>query len=201
MELLRSDVTDPVSSIVIDYLARQFPDPNYALGYIFLDYRNQEAMKPFNIVATLLKQLMLRSDRLQAVLTQRYHSSKQQGTRPEFEELLSILVSELNRFERAWIILDALDEYTDGIEGFVANFESLLYNSHANIFVTSTPIPHSEEYFPRIIKLDIRGAANEDVRYYISDRLEKGRATKGMMKDPQFRSWITEQVLQKSNGL
>lgn len=196
-------VSDPGSSIVIDYLARQFPAPKYALGYIFLNYADQESMKPLKIVTTLLKQMIPQSVHLQAVLTRRYQLSTQQGTRPQFDELLFILVSALRHFERAWIVLDAMDEYTDGIESFVTSFGSLIHNTHANIFVTSRPIPHSEGLFPNTIRIEVQ-AANEDVRSYISHRLsspENGRAIKEMMKDPQLQLRVTEKLLQESNGL
>lgn len=160
-------------------------------------------MKPLKIVTTLLKQIMPQSVHLQAVLSRRYQLSTQQGTRPQFDELLSILVSALSHFERAWIVLDALDEYRDGIESFVTSFEYLIHDTHANIFVTSRPISHSEGLFPKTIKIEVQ-AANDDVRSYISHRLsspENGRAVKEMMKDPQLKLWVTEKVLQESNGL
>ncbi|KAL6900373.1 hypothetical protein GGI43DRAFT_422907 [Trichoderma evansii] len=142
-----------LTSIVVDYLSLKFNnDSNTGIAYIYCNFKQQEEQKIYNLLASVLKQL---------VKSQPYLPES-----PSLNEILTVLQSVTMMYSRIFIIVDALDkcqEYNGYQERFISELSNLQLKNRANIFVTSKIIPD--------IKKKFKGSKEVEIRAHDKDKL------------------------------
>lgn len=144
-----------------------------AVCYIYLDYKEQRLHKLNNFLATILYQLIWKLEKLPASLHALYEKHNPQRSRPSTDEYVKTIEQVIYGLQRAFLILDALDECSDR-EG--ANIQlldqvfKLQRSTGIQIFATSRHIPEIEVHFKSALHIEIR-AKNEDVARYLDTRI------------------------------
>lgn len=109
-------------------------------------------------------------------LTTLYADLQQQKRRPSFDELKRLLVAMCNKYERTYMVVDALDECEASHERrlLLPVLESLPYAS-TRLFVTSRP--NNEDIVQTFSKANkiIIAAPTLDLREYILERMNERR--------------------------
>ncbi|KAK0216580.1 hypothetical protein EDD85DRAFT_436907 [Armillaria nabsnona] len=188
-----------MASIIIHHLQMLNQEKALVLS-IFCDYRSAAAQTVANLLCSLLKQLV--QDRgLSSPIASLYNHYYRLQTRPSLDALTKILSQELKLFDHVYIILDALDEFTDdngGREELIETMKSLGDNTH--LLVTSRDITTIGFLFEEDIWKDIR-AADEDIKTYIMSKLSSGRLARHIKGRDDLRQEILAGVTEKADGM
>ena len=123
------------------------------------------------------------------------------GTRPSLSDLTKILSHELASFYRVYIVLDALDEFSDdngGQERLIETMRSLCNNIH--LLVMSRDITTIGLLFKADTRLDIR-ADDKDISLYIMSKLSYGRLASLIKRRDDLRQAILDRVIEKADGM
>ncbi len=118
---------------------------------------------------------MVQSNGLSSRIKSLYNQSLRDGTRPSLKALTKILSQELKSFDHVYIVLDALDEFSDnngGREELINMMRKFSNNIH--LLVTSRDISTIGLLFKALdTRLDIQ-AADDDIKSYITSMLSCG---------------------------
>lgn len=125
------------------------------------------------------------------------HTSKQR--RPTFDGVARVLQAVAAKSSRAFIVVDALDEYqvTDGwCQKFLSALFELQRNAAVNLFLTSRTDPHIHKQLDECIMLEIR-ARDDDVRTYLemSQQQLLVRGNLSLMQD------VKTEIVKAVNGM
>ena len=166
-----------ITSIVVDNLCRRFQDDTtVGIAYIYCNFRLQQEQDPTELLLSLLKQFAQGQPTIPDCV-KKLHGNHKQRTRPSLDEILDALKSIITGYSKAFIIIDALDEYksSDGFRStFMSEIFSLQAETRANLFATSRFIPDIENEFKGkgAISLEIR-ASDDDVRRYLDGHISR----------------------------
>ncbi|KAI9770975.1 MAG: hypothetical protein M1840_002679 [Geoglossum simile] len=162
-----------ITSIIIEHLQTKFRnDPSIGIAYLYCNFRQQQ--EPADLLASLLKQLIQRQPSVPEYVRSLYERHNAQGTRPLFGEIVEGLHSIINDYSRAFIIIDALDEYQ------VSNDRSMLLSeifklqtkTGAGFFATSRFILEITKEFEGSISIKIH-ASVDDVQKYLDGKMSR----------------------------
>jgi len=181
-------------------LALTLKQENVAIAYIYCSYKepNQTAI---NLIGSLLRQLIHAQSTIPDDIVRLYRYHLHQQTRPRLAEYSKLLQSEVRRFSKAFIIIDALDECSesDGIRGLLPEVQKLLPDIY--LLVTSRHIGNIERGFEGVNRLEIR-ASDADVKDYLNARIEQDpQLARHIKADPTLRYTILNTIIQKTNGM
>ncbi|SJL14339.1 uncharacterized protein ARMOST_17795 [Armillaria ostoyae] len=189
-----------LASIIIDHL-QSLPvehEKKTPVLSIFCDYRSAAAQTVANLLCSVLKQLG-QGHGFSSPTMSLYSQCLRDGTRPSFKTLAEVLSRELKLFDRVYIVLDALDEFTDDNRGVLINtMRSLGDNIH--LLVTSRYIGTVTSLFEKDIRLDIQ-AADDDIKSYIKSRLSCGRLSRHIKGQGDLHKAILTGVAEKARGM
>ena len=175
-------------SIVIDYLLNNFANEDTKVVYIYCDYKDQAVQTASNLIACLARQIIGRPKALPQELLVFHKEMQRQERRPSLTELKRLLLAMCNKYERTYLVVDALDECEASHERrlLLPVLESLPYRS-TRLFVTSRP--NSEDIVQTFDKSNriIIAAPVLDLREYIlermNERLDFGKILKTELKE------------------
>lgn len=188
--------------MVINYLQRTllYAD-DAAVVFAYFDY--QQSMSVSDILASFLKQLIIRKTALSPEISHFYQSHVRQHSRPTIRELSALLRSETQELSTVFVVLDALDEFTDSYRGGSA--ERLLIEVEKlgpsfKLLVTSRPhVQIVPQIFPDSKRLDIR-ASYEDIERYVLGRIDKETRLKHI-GDPRLTKLLEKTIAEQSQGM
>lgn len=170
--------------------------------YAFCSYKEEEVQTPENLVADLLKQVLQQTGSTSDDTRGLYTRHKAKKTRPTLQELTSVLVNEVDRFESVFVVIDALDECTERDNSraqLLAEVRRLPQNSR--ILITSRYSPHLEESFKDAPSVEVR-ATDDDVKRYIEGRIEKEpRLAKHIRSDIQLLDEVVTTIVDNCKGM
>jgi len=189
-------------SIVVDYLERYFEREDIAIAYIYCNYKEQGNQTSDNLIASLLQQLVRSEPTIPDNIASLYYDQTKKQRRPTLSEWSKLLQSEVHRFSKVFIIIDALDECTESSgsrASFLTEIRKLQPSIH--LLVTSRHILTVEHEFKEAAYLEIR-ASDEDVRRYVKDRIEQDRRLQtNISADPSLRETVIDSIVKKANGM
>ncbi len=145
-----------------------------------------------------MKQLVQDSGRLSDPLTLLYDQCHRNGTRPSLNVLTKILWQEFKSFYHVYIVLDALDEFTDDKqEELINKIRSLGDNIH--LLVTSREILRIGLLFKGDARLDIQ-AVEADIKMFVINKLQ-GTIADLINGDDNLHQTILTGVAEKASGM
>jgi hypothetical protein len=148
---------------------------NTAILYIYCNYREKKEQTVSNLTASLLKQMFQDYPRVSNGIKEFYECCQRRDDRPALGEISTVLKAQFTLFSKVFIIVDALDEYSEDDrtqEDLVEALQSLRVDN-VNLMVTSRD-SHSIVRYVGAKRLDIR-ARDEDVRAYVESRISHHR--------------------------
>ena len=190
-----------LASIVIDYLLHVILADDIGIVYLFCTYRDRLQQTPANLLGSLLKQLLQHKQTIPETLRNTYQLHINQGTRPSVDEIFSLLQSEITEFTRVYIVIDALDEYTDADGScrlLLSKIRTLQADNAINLLATSRHFPHILQEFEKAICLEIR-ASDADVDKYLHGRMR--RLPSFVAKKPGLQEMIKREITRSVNGM
>ncbi|KAK0435988.1 hypothetical protein EV421DRAFT_1146278 [Armillaria borealis] len=160
-----------LAAIVIDYLRSLNHERKTLILSIFCDYQSATTQTIPNLLCSLLKQLV-QDNGLSDPITLLYHRCLRDETRPTLDTLTKTLSEELKSFYCVYIVLDALDEFTDDKQEELINTTRLL-GDNIHLLVTLREITKIGRLFEEDVRLDIQ-ATDADITMFVADKLSQG---------------------------
>jgi hypothetical protein len=165
-----------ITSIVVDKLYTKFRnDVSVGIAYIYCNFRRQREQKAADLLTSLLKQLIQEQRFVPESVKTLYERHKDKRTRPSFDEISKELHSVVADYSRAFIIIDALDEYHTSDRDrrkLLSEIFNLQAKTGASFFATSRFIPEIRREFEESVSIEIR-ASEDDVQRYLDGHMSQ----------------------------
>lgn len=132
-------------------------------------YEDRSRQSLTNIIAGLLKQLIQTPKSVPDPIKDLFESSMRTKFRPKQEVLSDLLRTELRRFQKIFIVDDALDEFSESEpaqESLLDGLQSLRRLS--NLMATSRPVSPFIDGFDDAMHIAVL-AESADIRRYLND--------------------------------
>ena len=186
----------------MDYLEQSFRGEDVAIAYVYCSYKELEDQTDVNLIASLLQQLAQRRSFISDDVSSLYYRHIEKRTRPTLGEWSKLLNSEVNRFSKVFIVIDALDECSESNgtrDSFLVEVRKLQPAVH--LFVTSRHTGSIGREFETVSRLEIY-ARDADVRKYLEHRIaNEPQLLRHTKKDPTLRETIINSLLEKAKGM
>ncbi|KAK0219019.1 hypothetical protein IW262DRAFT_1462638 [Armillaria fumosa] len=181
-----------LASIVVDHLRKQFAEENIPVLGVFGDWQNADAQTALSVIRSLLKQLLDTENGLSSSLQKRYKYQ----TLSEFTELLS---THIKRYPHAYIVFDALDEFTGDQKELISVLKSL--GDNIRLLVTSRDDPAIQRMHQDDEELRIQ-ADDADIKELVMSKLTHVTALCIFVTDrDDLRHDILTRVVEKAQGM
>ncbi|RPA89074.1 hypothetical protein L873DRAFT_1723520, partial [Choiromyces venosus 120613-1] len=194
-----------ISSLVIDTLCPLACRKNLRVFYLYCDYLNHKGRSATDLVAGLLRKVVTGLDKTPEAVSQEFENSKKHGDyqrRPLLRDLVNLLGTVLASFDRAFICIDALDEFPvlQRLELLCSLAMIVKRWPTIRLFLTGRP------QIQREIELRLEGAQTmstkssvEEIKRYITHRLDRDPNPDEM--NPGLAEEIKTTIPQKVSGM
>ncbi|KND91764.1 hypothetical protein TOPH_03890 [Tolypocladium ophioglossoides CBS 100239] len=164
-----------LTSIAVSHLTSMNSATKSGIAYLYLDYVRQEQQGIRNLMAGLLRQLAYADGTVDECVKSLYRKTGK-NSRPSREELAHALEISIGKFDRTFLIVDALDESKSNCrEDLVSMLLMLQYRFEVNIFATSREDAKISRLFgghKKVLYKQILGS-HEDLGRYLDLELLK----------------------------
>ncbi|KAK6822051.1 hypothetical protein RU639_006694 [Aspergillus parasiticus] len=187
-------------SLVIDELYKRYGnDSDIGIAFIYSNFKDEWTM--YQLLSTLLKQLIQRQPSIPSDLKDIYDYHHKHGTQPPPEDILCCLDTIASSYKKIFMIIDALDECRSSIESrdrIMTTILNLQVLHHVSLLATSRPILEISDRFKEMPTLEIR-APNEDVQRHLRNHL--GRLPRFVSRDAGLQDEIVTEIAEAVDGM
>ena len=189
-----------LASIVIDYLQRQTSSEGQgAVLCLFCNFNEHANQTAYKFMGALLKQLTQASRTLSSGIRNIYDKRETVG-RSDFRVLADAFRTELKRYSKTFIVIDALDEVSESADIRTVLLEELR-SCPVNLLVTSRHDPTIEKQFSEAQHCEIH-ATDEDIRSYICERIgREDRLSRQIRRVPSLEDDIPARIVGSAKGM
>ncbi|KAJ7226393.1 ankyrin repeat domain-containing protein [Mycena rebaudengoi] len=190
-----------LSSIAVDHLRTRFSVGSIGVASAYLNHKETKAQSPANILAGLWRQIVFQKPISADSPAQKlYLKHQEQNTRPSADEVYTVLCSAVVGCPKAYIVIDALDEYPEQQQHILLKYLAAL-GPNINLMLTSRPHITPNTFFPRLQTLEIR-ATEADVRRYIVEQIQaSARLSKHVQSRPELHQEIETKIMSNVDGM
>ncbi|PWW73722.1 hypothetical protein C7212DRAFT_218751 [Tuber magnatum] len=194
-----------ISSLVIDTLCSKADEQNFPMLYLYCDYATYKELSATDLIAELLKKVVAWLDRIPEEVSREFKKFKNYDReRPPPKDVSDKLCAVLAPFERAFICIDALDEFPIGQRPELLRFLKVLTTrqpSKIRLFLTGRPLVEREIelYLGKGAQIISFKPSEEDIKEYITQRLCRDPNPDEM--NPRLRNDIMRILPHKVSGM
>ena len=168
-------------------------------------YCNQEKHKEqttANLISSLVHQLVLRRPVISEEIRNAFSYHNGRKTRPSAEDWLRLLDAEIKEISRAFVIIDALDEFYEAEAGKNSLLRMLgSLKSSVKLLITSRHILSNEYGIEPDYLIEIR-ASDEDIKKYVETQIADNSQLAGhVKKDPNMKVLMAKNVAENAQGM
>ncbi|KAF7345186.1 Pfs domain-containing protein [Mycena sanguinolenta] len=189
-----------LSSTVIREIVKTCPEQS-SVAYFYFDFSNNRQCLDI-MVRSIVWQLSGQSPLPYGALHQLYKALKNGATKPQHEDLLGVLKNLLSELDQTYIIIDGLDECHKTDWKHLIKFIHNLCHAAENrlhLLFTAQLVQEFEVAFKDIASITLDSeVSNNDIKSFVSSTV--GGAT-NWASDSKYAGDVTEQIVQKSNGM
>ncbi|KAM0344165.1 hypothetical protein ACHAPU_007887 [Fusarium lateritium] len=182
-----------LTSLVVDEIKRvqqYMASSNIGLAFFYFSYKVSSPMR--NVALALLEQLYLQSlsppnevKELEARYSQREHIP--------FREIVSIIATISNRFQKCYIVIDALDECASEYQQDLLYLLASIRDTRSRLFVTSRSSSQIDMFLEPYPRIQIITSKN-DVELFVMSKLESSV----IGNDPELLSRVVNAIIDNS---
>lgn len=172
---------------------------NIAVAYTYCVY-NQERQTAANFLASLLLQFARQVRTMNVDMRSIWHKHRETPSPPIIEELVQLLKTLSNQFSKAFVLVDALDEFPEVERGKLVSQLTMLAPA-IKVLVTSRGLPSIQSLFSTAGRMEIP-SQEEDMRTALAARIEEEGFLKASVKqDPRLHDTIIETIIRRAKGM
>ena len=191
-----------LASLVIGQLQVSFPQDEVAIVWCYCNYKERASQNTTALLCEILRQLIGRQLHFEGEILDLYKCHSKANTTLTLSECFQILRSEVQRYQKIFVVLDALDECDDEDETrtlLPKHIQSLHDNVH--LLNTCRPIASIEHEFSKSLQISI-GASNEDVEEYVRSRLQsEANLLKHLESDADLQQLLEATIVERCQGM
>ena len=151
-----------LASIVVEHLKKCESEENMAVLVIYCGYNEAKSQSIDNLIAALIKQILQIRPDVSKELQELYKAHSRTDIFPSLQTLTQILRTELAKFDKCYIVVDALDEILEDSKRQLL-LETLVYGK-VNLMVTSRPLDKIRDLFGLFGNISCDGCEEESLR-------------------------------------
>ena len=188
-----------MSAVGVDHLYQTTQSSEIGIAYLFCSYNAQLEQTESNLFSALLKQLVQTRPDLVALVKDLHDQCR--GGKASPDEIYGALQSSCSAYKTVYLIVDALDEYSDRDAGrtqFIDKLLRLQTSLDVRILFTSRFLPIITTRFESTLKLEVR-ASKEDVRRFVEGQLP--RLPKCIQHDQALQDTIVNRITEAADGM
>ncbi|KAI1458536.1 hypothetical protein F4805DRAFT_474124 [Annulohypoxylon moriforme] len=192
-----------LTATIIQHLELRFQNEvDVGVAYIYCDYYSLPVTLE-GYLSRLLKQLIAQKSSIPSEVEELYRRHEKKGTRATHQELLGVLEVVLGGLNKAFIIIDALDECKDTEDGhdcreqLTSAILSLQETCKVNIFATSRIVKEIKVSFMNSLTIGISADTN-DVENYLYSRIS---LQEDNLFDSGFRKKVVSKITKAADGM
>lgn len=196
--------TTMVSAAIHDISQRFSTNPNVGLAYIYFTFSRQQEQTVEHVLVSLLIQLLYEQNSVPDNIRELHEHHRKKVTRPTNAELSAALSCVISGYERAFIVLDALDECTTESQcrtKVLTDIMEFQVKAGINILATSRVNDEIASRFSRqgtlVSTLPI-SALDKDVGVVLRSQMEDHDSE---LFDGPFRDIVVSKVVQATKGM
>jgi len=198
----------------VDHLENSAKHPNGQVGvaYFYCDYRDQKDQNATSLVGSLLAQFIskLNLEDIPLEIMASFDHAEKSKSHLQLKEAITMLTIVLQKFERGFICIDALDELElDAQRTVLHSLGELALGSTASIFLTGRPTvkpavdqqlcklpqPLTSSHFEIVITASV-----DDIKHFLLHYIEEKDPDPSAMNE-DLKSKILDTITQKSDGM
>jgi len=166
------------SSLVIDSLVDHFSEEDVPDACVYCDFRDHERQTAANMIGALTKQVVNTLSTVPTEIGEAFERAEREvgGRGLQVSETVRLLRAALAPVKRAFICIDALDEFSDKrLPQLLASLHTVSQTSPGiRLFITGRPHVRSavEKYLPGSAQVIPFSPNSDDIREYLEMRLE-----------------------------
>ena len=190
------------SSLVIDNLCFQ-PSENFCVLHLYCDYDTHKERSATDLIAELLKKAVFGQNGTPEEVSREFKKSKKCGARerPPLQNVVNMLGGVLASFERAFICIDALDEFPQEQRSrFLDSLAGLILMSpKTRLFLTGRPQIQHDKYFDGGAQTISITAREGEIEAYIAHKLDQSQNSADM--NNELKAEIMKILPHKVSGM
>jgi hypothetical protein len=163
----------------------------------FIYFNHKENPSAVDLLGSLLKQLLQETD-ISPAIHNHYTKHNGRATRPSFDEISHLLISESRKFSKLYMVIDALDECPTGADTKDKVLSVLRQLPTLHLVITSRPHVDVTSDLDAV-RLDLY-AHEQDMEAFIRDRIEVEKYLKRYV-DEDFKGIFINEIVKKSAGM
>lgn len=195
------------SSVVIDHLElhiRSLKLPNVGLAYYYCQFDRQSKQDERGVIAAIIRQLAARKTEL----VEKY-KDKLENKYASFKDRRNLLISLMDNFETVFILIDALDEFSNDHDKRIELVKMLtdLFRDcdKMSLLITSRHAKDAMEEMQPDKTIELR-ASREDITKAVKEKLSKSSHARKLIsqdvsQNEPLENFIIEGILEKSDRM
>ena len=193
------------SSLVIDTLFNGIDGDGVAVAYVYCDFTTQNMQSASAVLGSVLRQVVGALAEIPDELQKAFERAKKQadGCGLRLPEILDMLTKFLLSLNRAFICIDALDEFPTKQRAQLWNSLQRVVRECPNtrLFLTGRPQIRAEvgDYLPEETAMVAIEPTEEDIRRYIEERLNEDLDKSAI--DERLREDIRSVIPKRVSGM
>ncbi|KAJ7771954.1 hypothetical protein DFH07DRAFT_953246 [Mycena maculata] len=175
-----------LASLVVDHLQARVQNDNSGVMCIFLNHKETGTQTLPNLIGSLWKQLILGKP-IPSTMHDLYEKHRERHTRPSEDELVAVLHTAVAEYSRAYVIVDAADEYPEDRRHLLLEYLAKM-GPTVNVLITSRKL-----HDPTLIS---------NLTFRTSMQILKTpRLSKHVERRPELREEIETTIINNTQGM
>lgn len=183
------------------------PTAKCGIACIYCDIQQKDDQSPENLLASVWPEFHLthEDETVPSYMDRFYQINTRRRTRPDISDIQSVIQEAIARLEKAYILIDGLDEYTnmESQTRFMRSIKVLLERSRCKLSVIITS-RQRDRYF-NATYVDIT-ASDDEIMSVVQQRILSGQAfglsvRQEVMKHQDLQNMVVEKIVSKAKGM
>jgi hypothetical protein len=169
--------------------------PHYDVGVSFLYFEHKQTWKLEDLLGSILADVARPAwTTVSPKLVALYN------TRPSFDDITHLLLSESSHFSKLFVVIDAIDECSNS-KALTRLLKALnRLRPILRLMVTGRWNVRIDSVYPKYTLLSIK-ANEEDIRTYLDSRINEAETLKSYLDDDLNETVIKDRIVKKADGM
>jgi ankyrin repeat domain-containing protein 50 len=175
--------------------------PHYDIGVAFIYFEHKQTWKPEDLLGSILADVARPAwTVISSKLIEIYKKHRARNSRPSFDDISQLLLSESNHFSKLFIVIDAIDECSNSKTLIKLLKELSKLQPILRLLVTGRWNIRIDSVYPKYTLLSIK-TNEEDIRTYLDSRINEAEILKSYLDDNLSETVIKDHIVKKADGM
>ncbi|KAI0186372.1 hypothetical protein EV127DRAFT_308067, partial [Xylaria flabelliformis] len=189
-----------LASIVIEKLRSRPHSSEIICLFIYFDFKDREKYLLRNLYSSLLAQLVQRRSSFTDEAHKAFKTWEETQMNPSADEYLKILIAEIRTVSSVYLVIDALDEWSDDIQKNTLLKSLRSFPSNTHILFTTRPDLGIKREAQGHYHIDVV-AKREDLQKYLDNRVVDCGDLHPIFAKQRSKENIFSHIIERSRGM